>query len=156
MENTITLSETDAQFAAVTEMINLYAQSVGLDPQKVYNPINKNWRWAKGSAGIEIFINRLDFGDGRTRDFIKIFSPVIDVPQTASLLAFYRRLLELNDEKLGVKLTIQKGTNKVWATFERDIKGMDAEELNTFIGDFEIWADHLDDLLKAEFPVMTN
>ena len=150
------LSEVDTQFLAVTEMINKYADSVGLDRQKVFNPTNKNWQWMKGSASIEIFINRLDFGNGAIRDFIKIFSPVMDITNSINQLALYRRLLELNDEKLGVKLTIQKGTSKVWATFERDIKGMDLEEVNTFINDFEIWADHFDDLLKAEFPVSAN
>ncbi|MES2774682.1 MAG: YbjN domain-containing protein [Bacteroidota bacterium] len=152
MENAIPVSEIDANYYKVSEMIHCYAESVGLDRVKVFNPEKKNWLWKKGSASIELFIQRLTFADGYQRDFVKIFSPVMDMPQTTRLLEFYRRLLELNDEKLGIKLTMQKGADKIWATFERDIKGIDYNELTTFISDFEHWADILDDLLKAEFP----
>ena len=152
MENPAPISAIDAKYYEVTEMIHCYAESVGLSRSQCYNPTNKNWLWKKGSANIEVYINRLTFESGSKRDFIKIFSPVMNMPQTTKLLEFYRRLLELNDEKLGIKLTMQKGVDKIWATFERDIKGMDYSELSTFIADFEYWADQLDDVLQGEFP----
>ena len=149
------LSAIDTQYLQTTEMIHRYAESVGLARENVYNPEKRNWTWKKGSAAIEIFILRIDLGNGYIRDFVKIFTLVMPVPQ-ANLLAFYRRLLELNDEKLGIKLTLQKGSNNVWGTFERDINGMDYNELVTFISDFEIWADLFDDMLSAEFPAMAQ
>jgi len=152
MENPAPVHPIDINYMQVTEMVHCYVESVGLNRLQAYNPVNKNWLWKKGTANIEVFINRLTFADGHRRDFIKIFSPIMDMPQTTKLLEFYRRLLELNDEKLGIKLTMQKGANKIWATFERDIKGMDYNELTTFISDFEYWADVLDDMLKEEFP----
>ena len=152
MENAAPVSAIDTQYLKVVEMIHCYAESVGLNRERTYNTEKKNWMWKKGSASIEVYINRLDFGDGYKRDFIKIFSPVMEVPQTTRLLEYYRRLLELNDEKLGIKISIQKGSNKVWGTFERDIKGIDYNELATFIADFEFWADKFDDMLKEEFP----
>lgn len=151
MENTMPASAIDTQYLQTADMINMYAKSVGLQPEQVYNPEKRNWTWKKGSASIEIFIMRIDLGAGYIRDFIKIFTLVMQVPQT-NQLAFYRRLLELNDEKLGIKLTLQKGSNHVWGTFERDINGMDYNELVAFIADFEIWADLFDDMLKTEFP----
>ncbi|MEO7312242.1 MAG: YbjN domain-containing protein [Chitinophagaceae bacterium] len=152
MEPAKPVSEFEANYFKVMEMVNCYAESVGLDRVKVYSADKKDWLWKKGSASIELFIQRLTFSDGYQRDFIKIFSPVMNMPQTTRLLEFYHRLLELNDEKLGIKLTMQKGSDQIWATFERDIKGIDYNELVTFIADFEHWADALDDMLKDEFP----
>jgi hypothetical protein len=42
-----------------------------------------------------------------------------------------------------------EGTTKVYATYERDINGMDFSELSTCISDLEWWADKLDDELKS-------
>jgi hypothetical protein len=74
----------------------------------------------------------------------------VKVPQS-SLIPFYRRLLELNDTSLGVKLTILSNSDQVYATFERDIKGMDYTEMVETIADVEWWADYFDDLLIREF-----
>ncbi|MEO8770664.1 MAG: YbjN domain-containing protein [Ferruginibacter sp.] len=153
MENATQLLAIDTQYLQTTEMIHKYAESVGLARADVYNTEKRNWTWKKGSASIEIFILRIDLGNGYVRDFIKIFTLVMQVPQT-NLLEFYRRLLELNDEKLGIKLTLQKDGNNVWGTFERDINGMDYNELVAFISDFEIWADQFDNMLEAEFPTV--
>jgi hypothetical protein len=65
----------------------------------------------------------------------------------------YRYLLELNDHNLGVKLTIMPETDKIYATYERDIQGIDYEEVKTCIADLEWWADELDDLLKEKLGV---
>jgi hypothetical protein len=45
------------------------------------------------------------------------------------------------------------GTNKIYATYERDIEGIDYEELATCIGDLEWWADKFDDDLNNQFEV---
>ncbi|MCY7327819.1 MAG: YbjN domain-containing protein [Saprospiraceae bacterium] len=71
---------------------------------------------------------------------------------TSNLLGFYRRLLELNDEKLGIKRCLIPNSPRLWASFDRDIQGLDFNELTTFIRDFEHWVDKLDDELKAQFP----
>jgi hypothetical protein len=42
-------------------------------------------------------------------------------------------------------------SDQVYATFERDINGIDFDELATIIADLEWWADKLDDELAAEF-----
>ncbi len=144
----------EEQYKRVTEMIHCYVESVGLTRQ-VYNPELKNWRWKTGSASIEILITVLNFANGSRRDYLRIFSPLMDVP-TNNLLSFYRHLLELNDSKLGVKLSIMPNSQKVYATYERDIKGMDFNELRTCIVDLEYWADKFDDELKAQFPNLLN
>jgi hypothetical protein len=84
--------------------------------------------------------------------FLRVFSPLMEVPMDRER-DFYRHLLELNDTKLGVKLSVMPGSNLVFATTERNIVGMDYEELSTCVGDLEWWADTLDDELKAKFSL---
>ncbi|MEI6412084.1 MAG: YbjN domain-containing protein [Bacteroidota bacterium] len=155
MENAQNPASTDifeAQYLKVVEMINCYAESVGLDRNQVFNTEKQVWLWRKGSVQIETVIQRLKFENGSRRDFLRVFSPIMDIPTTSNLLAFYLRLLQLNDIKLGIKFSIVPNSPKVWASYERDIEGIDFKELTTFISDFEYWADTLDDELKAAFP----
>lgn len=149
----ISANSHDTHYNRVKEMIHCYAESVGLTREQVYNVERDNWQWKNGSADIEVVIQKVNFEDGTRRDFLRIFCPVMDIP-LANPMAFYRRLLELNDVKLGIKFTLTPNSNKVWASFERDIKGIDYNELSTFISDFEYWADKLDDELKADFPIL--
>lgn len=145
----------DEQFRRVTEMVHCYVESIGLSRDQIYNPESKNWRWKIGSANVEVFIQTLTFSNGSRRDFLRIFSPIIEIP-TNNILGFYRHLLELNDSNLGVKLSILPNTQMVYASYERDIKGMDYSELSTCISDLEFWADKLDDELKSQFPDWSN
>lgn len=133
----------------VEAMIDAYVKEIGLTHEQTYNTEKKAWYWVKGSARIEVFIQEINF-DSHARHYLRIFSPIIKVPET-NQLEFYKKLLEVNDSKLGVKLTLLPGSSQVYATFERDIKGIDYEELATCIADLEWWADELDDELAAEF-----
>lgn len=145
----------EEQYSRVTEMIHCYAESVGLNRQQVYNSELKNWRWKTGTASIEILIAVLNFPNGGRRDYLRIFAPLMDVPSN-NLLAFYRHLLELNDTKLCVKLSIMPNSQRVYATYERDIKGMDFYELKTCIIDLEYWAVQFKADLNAQFPDLLN
>lgn len=143
------------QKKAVTEMIHEYAKSVGLDLNQTYNAEKGSWSWRIGSASIQVYIENVSFSNGHSRDYLRIFSPLMHIP-TNDLLSFYRHLLELNDSSLGVKLTIMPGSSLIFATYERDIRGMDYQELSTCISDLEWWADKLDDELKNQFPNLYN
>lgn len=134
----------------VEDMIDRYVAEVGLKKENVYNPENKAWYWTLGSARIEVFITEIKFEDGHARYYLRIFSPIVKVPGQ-NQLAFFKRLLELNDQSLGVKLTLMANSDQVYVTFERDIQGMDYEELRTVIYDTEWWSDYLDDQLIGEF-----
>jgi len=89
-------------------------------------------------------------GNDQIREFLQAASPIIKVPKAKELL-FYKRLLELNDIKLGVKLSLQKDSDLVWALTERDLIGMDYSELQTILEDIGFWADEFDDILNKEF-----
>ena len=137
------------QRALVESMIDSYVAEIGLTKEQTFNPEKRAYYWVKGSARIEVFIQEIKF-ESHARYYLRIFSPIIKVP-TTNQLSFYKRLLEINDSKLGVKLTLLPNSDQVYATFERDIKGIDYEELATCIADLEWWADELDDELAREF-----
>lgn len=135
----------------VTEMIHQYVESVGLTRDQTYNEEKKLWTWRIGSARIQVHIETINFSNGSHRDYLQIFSPLMQSPKT-NLEQFYRHLLELNHSELGVKLTVMPNSDWVYTTYERDIRGIDYHELSTCISDLEWWADKLDDELKELFP----
>ena len=132
------------------DMINDFVSERGIDPSTVYNPEKKMWNLKRGSASIQVLLMEIPVGEGQIREFVQAASPIIKIP-SGKELPFFRRLLELNDIKLGVKLSLQSGTDQVWALAERDLIGMDYSELQTLLEDLGFWADEFDDLLTKEF-----
>ncbi|WP_026999663.1 YbjN domain-containing protein [Eisenibacter elegans] len=137
----------------VDAMIQNYVESVGMTKEETYDAERKIWHWQHGSATIEVFVHSVDIGNDKTREYLRIFSFLAPLPKVSDLQLnqFLIRLLEMNDVNLGVKLTVMQGTQKVYATYERDIRGMDYVELATCIADLEWWADKLDDELKLYY-----
>jgi len=130
-------------------MIDRFVQQIGLTKEQTFNRERRAWYWTKGSARIEVFVHEIKF-DTHSRYYLRVFSPICKVPP-ADKGEFYRKLLEMNDSKLGVKLTLMPNSDQVYATYERDAKGMDYDELVTCIADLEWWADVLDDELAQNF-----
>ncbi len=139
--------------ANVNVMIERYVLSVGLEKAKCYDSLKNSWNWRIGSASIQVFVQSVPLSSGTIRYYLRIFSPLMEIPTTNEAY-FYRYLLELNDSKLGVKLSVLG--NWVYATYERDVVGMDYDELSTCIADLEWWADTLDDQLKEKFTVVSG
>jgi len=136
--------------AKAKDMINDFISERGVDPSTVYNETKKTWSLKRGSAHIDIMLLEIPVGNDQIREFLQAASPIIKVPKAKELL-FYKRLLELNDIKLGVKLSLQKDSDLVWALTERDLIGMDYSELQTILEDIGFWADEFDDILNKEF-----
>lgn len=130
----------------IHNMIQKYVESAGLTIEGTFNAEENIWRWRKGSAEIEVYIT----DGGNDRFYLVVISAIMEVPSDQEH-EFYRHLLELNRNKLGVKFGIVPETNWVCAINERDVEGIDYNELATCISDLEWWADELDDELKAEF-----
>lgn len=145
----------NTQKEKVTEMIHQYVESVGLTKEQTFNEEKNTWHWKIGSASIQVLIQTVKFSGGSSREFLRIFSPLLKVPASKEL-DLYRYLLELNDSKLGVKLTVMPNSDWVYATYERDIRGMDYHELSTCVADLEWAADMLDDHLQEKFPKQSS
>jgi hypothetical protein len=135
----------------VQAMIEQYVESVGLNRENSFNEEKNYWHWKHGSANIEVFIQSVEVGPDTTREYLRVFSYLATVPSLSvhAREQFLTHLLEMNDRSLGVKLTLMEDTSKVYATYERDIRGMDYTELSICIADLEWWADKLDDELKS-------
>lgn len=131
-------------------MINDFVKQKGIDPTTVFNEEKLTWYLKRGSVDIQIMLLSVPVGEGVIREFVQVASPIMKVP-AGKELNFYKRLLELNDVKLGVKLSLQKDTDQAWALFERDLIGLDYSELVTILEDLGYWADEFDDMLKKEF-----
>lgn len=138
------------------DYVKQFIQSVGVDPSTCWNEERKAYYLTKGSARIEIFVSSHPQQDGNTRHYLRIFSGLMLVPASGKE-KFYRRCLEISDNSLGVKLTLVPDAapenDWVYATYERDISGMDYDETATCINDLGLWADWLDDTLKGEFGI---
>jgi len=128
-------------------MIERYVQSIGLTKEATFDEASNTWQWQRGSAPIEVFLA----DGGNNRYYICIYANIMQVPANANQADFYRYLLELNFDKLGMRLCIKPKSSWIFAFYERDVKGMDYEELTTCIKDLEWWADKLDDELKGKF-----
>lgn len=128
------------------ELVKQYVESIGLTKEQVYNAENKNYRWTYGGASIEVFFEVVG-----TRTYLRIFSLMMEIP-AGDPSRFFRYLLEQNDTKLGVKLSVMPNTQKVYVTYERDIRGMDYPELSTCVADMEYWASTLKKELNEAFP----
>lgn len=138
--------------------VRQFIQSVGVDPATCWNEQNRAYYIFKGSAKIEIFVSSHPESNGTTRHYLRIFSGLMRVPEN-NKERFYRRCLEVSDQSLGVKLTLVPNAapdnDWLYATYERDINGMDYNETVTCINDMGLWADWLDDTLKNEFGTGT-
>jgi hypothetical protein len=131
-------------------MINDFVIEKGIKLKDVYDSERNVWHLLRGSAIIDILLINVPVSESETREFIQIASPVAIVPHGRELL-FYKRLLELNDGNLGVKLSLQPDTKQIWALFERDLFGLSYSEMKICIEDLGYWADEFDDLLSNEF-----
>lgn len=114
-----------------------------LKPDELYNSELQKWGLVQGS--VDFFISLFNY-DGT--DFFECSAIIVKLPDE-NLLAFYRKLLELNDFYIGVKLAVKD--NQVWLYGQRECEGMDKDEARRIIDNVRITADDIDVRLMQEF-----
>ena len=141
------------------DMVRTYVQQlckeIGISEESVFSKETKAWYFTRGSVRIEVFMTSYETVQKTIRTFLRVFSPIHQLPQDAQrLLEIYQTAMEANTQYMGVKLctVLQKGY--LYAAAERDIEGMDYVEFVTTINDLAAWADKLDDEFKARFGTM--
>ncbi len=135
--------ETKENFNDYKSMIEGIIREWNIDPNTIYNPDYRVWFLVQGSANFEV-----GFFNYNETDYFYVAASIVKIPQE-NVLPFYRRLLELNDYYIGVKLSI-KG-NQVWLLEQRECEGMDKREAKAIIDRVRLIADDLDDRLMNEF-----
>ena len=135
--------EEPKNFDHYKEMIDEIIKEWNLDPNQLYNPEYKSWSLSQGSTDFWITLFNLD-----NVDFIECAASICKMPED-NLLPFYRRLLELNDYYIGVKLSIKE--NQVWLLGQRECEGMDKGEAKRLIDNVRLIADDIVDVIMEEF-----
>ena len=125
------------------KMISDFIASLGVDPEQCRHRPRPLWSLYKGSALVYIEIFKAD-----NIDFIEASSPIMKMP-SRNLLVFYRKLLELNFQLLGVKFLMRD--ESLYLSENRQLKGMDFDELKVMVERVGSFADQWDDPLIEEF-----
>ncbi len=125
------------------KMIEELLKSLGLDPDQCRHKPKTLWSARRGSALIYFEIFPLN-----NTYYIEISSPVMMLP-SKNLLPFYRRLLELNYEIIGPKFFVKN--DWVYLAENRELRGLDMEELKRITEAVASFADLHDDTLIEEF-----
>lgn len=130
------------------KMVNDLLTSFGLDPEKCRHRPKTLWSAYRGSALIYTEIFKLD-----NIDYIEISCPIMLLP-SRNLLPFYRKLLEINFQLIGIKFFVRD--QWVYIAENRELKGLNLEELKAMEDRVSYHADRLDELLIDEFKSRTD
>ncbi|MGQ9816535.1 MAG: YbjN domain-containing protein [bacterium] len=125
------------------KMVNDLLTSYGLDPEKCRHRLKTLWSAYRGFALIYTEIFTLD-----DIDYLEISCPIILLP-SQNLLPFYRKLLEINCQLIGIKFLVRD--QWVYIAEERELAKLDFEELKAMVERVSYTADRLDELLIDEF-----
>jgi len=144
------VDKSDFDLAPYRDMISRMLEEIGLSNDDCYIPEGDYWELWKGSAKVYISFFSLEHDDGETEWYIDIASRVMKIPST-NLLAFYRRLLEENSNRISLKFCIREDT--VWCEITRELEGITFEEgFRNLIRVGEV-ADEVDDIFPDEFSL---
>jgi hypothetical protein len=130
------------QVATHVERI-LQDAGIRLEEARINGVDGLGWKFKQGSAEIEIYINNRN-----GKEYFQVVSPIMHLPQNG-LLAFYRRLLELN--LIHANLTFGIFSDVVYVFNERPLDGLDLAEARDIIAGVALNADSYDNLLVNEF-----
>ncbi len=138
----------EVDIAYYEKMVNDLLTSFGLDPEKCRHRPKTLWSAYRGSALIYTEIFKLD-----NIDYIEISCPIMLLP-SRNLLPFYRRLLEINFQLMGIKFFVRD--QWVYIAENRELKGLNFEELKAMEERVSYHADRLDEQLIEEFKSRTD
>jgi hypothetical protein len=125
---------------------------IGVNADSIYNAKTGAWYFTSGSSTIELFLTTIERGLEAERTFVRCFAPVCAIPDdTKKKLAVFKIALEINTDRMGVKLGALADKGLLCAVTERDIDGMDYQEFISIISDISYWADHLKEYFKTHY-----
>ena len=127
-------------------------RELGVSAETIYNTKTGAWYFSSGSSTIEVFLSISDSGQEKERTFIRCFAPVYVIPDVLTTkLAVYQAALEINTQRMGIKLSILRDKGLLCLVTERDIEGMDYDEFLSIITDISHWTDLLKVFFKKQF-----
>ena len=136
----------------VTFYIAQLCDQIGVDAAKIYNPSTNAWYFTTGSATMEVFITEQKSWDQQTYTYLRCMSSLCEIPKDiARQFRLFRTVLQINSKYMGFKITADDERGILCIVAERNISGMDYEEMVAMIDYLGHWANKLDDFLKDEF-----
>lgn len=138
----------EVDIAYYEKMVNDLLTSFGLDPEKCRHRPKTLWSAYRGSVLIYTEIFKLD-----NVDYIEISCPIMLLP-SRNLLPFYRKLLEINFQLMGIKFFVHD--QWVYIAENRELLGLNFEELKAMEERVSYHADRLDEQLIEEFKSRTD
>lgn len=142
--------DVEAEFQKAKTLVEDVIKKLGLDPTKLRGKATDDlatWTFTRGSAQVLVTVSKSERGDGA---FLRAVSPIMTMPPADRLLAFYRRLLELNASGL-VNAAFGIVDDQIVAASERPTVGLDASEVEQIVRHLSAVADTYDDRLVKEF-----
>lgn len=136
----------------VTGYIHRLCSEMDIEADSIYNAKTNAWYFTLGSSTIEVFLTTQKNLQQQSQTFIRCMAPLCEIPKgLPQQLNLYRTVLAINGTYLGYKISADEERGLVCIIAERNISGMDYDEMITLINDLGSWADKLDGFLKDEF-----
>ena len=127
-------------------------QELGVSADSIYNAKTGAWYFTSGSSTIEVFLTTISLGQQAERTFIRCFAPIYIVPgDPIKKLGILQSAMEINTDRMGIKLSALPEKGFLCVVAERDIDGMDYAEFMTLISDISYWCDHLRRYFEKNF-----
>ncbi|MBN1251957.1 MAG: YbjN domain-containing protein [Bacteroidales bacterium] len=118
---------------------------LGVDPKVCRGEKAGQWNLKRGSANVWIDVWETE---QKNYGYFQCMAPVIEVP-TKNTEAFYREILEINHNLYGVAMT--KFNSWIYLKTNRELDGLDQNEMMAMINRIGVYADQYDDLLRNKY-----
>lgn len=136
----------------IIDYLHRLCNEMGVDERKVYNVNTGAWYFTHGSSTIEVFLTTQKNLQQQPQTFIRCMAPLCEIPKDIKKqFELYRTVLAINATYLGYKISSDEERGLVCIIAERNISGMDYDEMLTLITDLGLWADKLDNFLQEQF-----
>ena len=125
---------------------------IGVDAENVYNPKTGAWYFSQGSSTLEVFLTVQKNLKQEPQTFLRCMAALCEIPKDLmQQYKLYKTSLAINGAYLGYKISADESRGIVCVIAERNIDGMDYDEMITLIRDLGLWAEKLDKFLQQEF-----
>lgn len=132
--------------------IERLCESIGVSSADIYHPSTDAWYFSNGGSTIEVFLTTQKNRAGDNDQYLRCMSALCEIPKDLMRqFALYRNVLQVNAKYLGFKIIADEGRGLLCVVAERNISGMDYEEMVEMISYIAHWGTKLQKYLAAEF-----
>ena len=104
-----------------------------------------------GSSTIEVFLTTQKDIRQEPQTYIRCMAALCEIPNDLiRQFRIYKLAMAINSTYLGYKISADESRGFVCAVAERNILGMEYEDLTRLITDLGLWAEKLDQFLQQE------